>query len=612
MMTKKWMLCIAASAWMFAGKTAAQNFPEWAKDLIIYEITLRGFTSPDGPESGTFNSAREKLAHLQKLGINGIWLAGTNLGDSKHFYNIWTQYACIDPAKLDPVLGTAEDFRAFIDDAHQRGMKVFMDVITHGVMNDSPLIREHPEWFRGGSWGMTDFDWYGQHNDLDEWWVKTFTDWVTDYGVDGYRLDVNIYRTDLWKRIKQNAAAAGHPIVVFNEIWDHSDGAGDFLQRMVTLSNQKKGPDMHVLLHCDVVKHYQQFDYFRIVELSIQYTDGSRDYGYLDVKPFLDATVYGYADSSPRGALKLTLLNSPAPPTPEKQEIQRLLIEGVNPEKVIKHVSIRTLGWKLRYNYGINGSLLAGFTGSTRYEMAVTPFVPDRLLYSTQLSSHDDGWQGSPLDKNPYVAEGSRSMFGYSFLFTPSIPLFMSGEEFNADYVPLPTHTPGLYGEGEPGAGRWLYASMIDWEQLKQPDKRDMLDDVTRMIALRKADADLFRPVTTDRKPPLKTVPLYVAGIDRDSIPAPYMLYGDRKAIVVCGNTTDRTVRGVLNISLEGTPLDGAAKLRITDLWNGGKARQVKAEDLRKYPVVMKPDKTKRGGVAVLKIEIAESPATSK
>jgi hypothetical protein len=97
---------------------------------------------------------------------------------------------------------------------------------------------------------------------------------------------------------------------------------------------------------------------------------------------------------------------------------------------------------------------------------------------------------------------------------------------------------------------------------------------------------------------------LQAAGIDKDSIPVPYMLYGDRKAIVVCGNTTDRTVKGVLNISLAGTPLENATQLQITDLWNGGKAKRIKAADLQKFPVVMKPDKTKRGGIAVLKIEI--------
>jgi hypothetical protein len=598
-MTKQ--IILLGIALIFMQKISAQDFPEWAKDLIICEISTRGFTSPNGPESGTFKSAQEKLPYLQKLGITGIWLTGTNLGDAKHFYNIWTQYACVDPAKLDPVLGSPEEFKAFIADAHQRGIKVFMDVITHGVMNDSPLIKEYPHWFKGGSWGMTDYDWGGKHKDLDEWWVKTFTDWVTEYGVDGYRLDVDIYRPDLWKLIKQNAAAAGHPIVVFNETWAYSEGAGDFLQRMTTLSNQRMGADMNVLLHHDVAKHYQQFDYFRIVELSIQYTDKTRDRGYLDDKPFLDAAIYGY--SNPKGALKLTLLNAPVT-TFEKQEPQRLLIEGVNPNKVIKNINIRPFGWTLRYNYGVQGSFLSGFTGSDRYEMEITPFVPDRLLYSTQLSSHDDGWEGYPLDKSPYVAQGSRSMFGYSFLFTPSIPLFMSGEEFNADYVPLPALTPDLWGKGEQGKGRWLYGSMIDWEQLKQPAKRDMLDDVTRMIAIRKDNADLFRPTTTDKKPQLKAVELQTEKIDKDSIAVPYMLYSDNKAIVVCGNKTDKTVKGFLNISLAGTPLESATTLQITDIWNGGKTKRIKTTDLQKYPIVMKPDKTKRGGLAVLKIEV--------
>ena len=41
--------------------------PGWMKDLIIYEVATKGFTSPKGPESGTFNSLRDKLAFLEEL-----------------------------------------------------------------------------------------------------------------------------------------------------------------------------------------------------------------------------------------------------------------------------------------------------------------------------------------------------------------------------------------------------------------------------------------------------------------------------------------------------------------------------------------------------------------
>ena len=591
---------IAMIAACFTMCLSAQNYrPDWAKDLIIYEIAPRGFTSPNGPESGTFKSAQEKLPYLKKLGINAIWLAGTNWANASHFYNIWTQYACIDPAKIDPVLGTPGEYKEFIDAAHAHGMRVFLDVITHGVMADSPIIKEHPDWFRGASWGMIDFDWQGNKSELDEWWVKTFTDYVTEYGVDGYRLDVDIHRPDLWNRIKKNAADAGHPIVVFTEFWTPSEGSADFVQRMVALNSQTRGADKNVMLHHDVAQFYDDFGYFRIVEACVSYTDGSSDYGYLDTKPYLDADFYNYIH--PQGNLTLTLLNHPAQPSAEKQEPQRLRIEGVNSGKVIEQITLKPFAWMTHYNFGKHGTRRIGLTGSSTYEIELLPFVPDNLLYSVQLSSHDNGWTGFPLDKNPYSAQGSRALFGYSFLFTPAIPIFMSGEEFNADYIPLPTHTPGLFGDGEPGTGRWVYASMLDWTQLNQKAKQQMLEDVMHMIAIRKANVDLFAPVTIDKKPLIKAVSLQA---EEDCLPVPYMLYGDKKAIVVCGNPTGKTVKGVLNVSLAGTPLENVKFVMLTDLWNGGKAKRVKVSDMEKIPVTMMPDLTARGGVAVFKIEV--------
>src|ERR1017187_165431 len=89
--------------------------PEWMKDLVIYEVATKGFTSPNGPESGTFNSLRDKLAYLEELGITGIWLTGYSLCDDHHFYNIWTQYAVIEPDKFDPTLGKSGEFKELID-----------------------------------------------------------------------------------------------------------------------------------------------------------------------------------------------------------------------------------------------------------------------------------------------------------------------------------------------------------------------------------------------------------------------------------------------------------------------------------------------------------------
>ena len=215
--------------------------PDWVRDLIIYEIATKGFTSPNGPESGTFKSLQARLPYLQEMGITGIWLSGHSLADAHHFYNIWTQYANIEPQTIDPSLGTPEEFKALISNAHERGIRLFLDVHVHGILSFSPLIKEHPHWFRGGSWRMTDYDWRGGHTDLDDWWVKVWTEYVTQYGVDGFRLDHRIYRPDLWERIRQNAARAGHEIVLFEEDDAVIPGVTDFTHMTACYGFPRRG-----------------------------------------------------------------------------------------------------------------------------------------------------------------------------------------------------------------------------------------------------------------------------------------------------------------------------------------------------------------------------------
>lgn len=205
---------------LFLGDPGFVEAPEWTKDLIIYEINPYAFTSPkgagDGSGSGTFNSLREKLAYLEDPGITGIWLAGFNTCTT-HFYGIKTVYACVRPDEIDPALGTSAEFKAMIDEAHGRGIRIFLDAITHGIVDGSPLITEHPDWFKGGTWGMTDYDY--ENAEFRAWWVKLWTSYVLEYGIDGYRLDVPRYdQIPLWNTIAGNCRDAGHPIIIFPEL----------------------------------------------------------------------------------------------------------------------------------------------------------------------------------------------------------------------------------------------------------------------------------------------------------------------------------------------------------------------------------------------------------
>jgi len=576
--------------------------PEWMKDLIIYEVATKGFSSPNGPESGTFASLRSKLTYLQELGITGLWLTGYSLCDPHHFYNIWTQYAGIEPDKFDPALGTSEEFKELIEEAHRRGIKVFLDVITHGLMKDSPVIKDHLAWFRGGSWGMTDFDWTGGHTDLDDWWVKIYTEFVTVYGVDGYRLDVNIYRPDLWERIRRNAAAAGHPIVIWEEINSAIPGVTDFTQRENVISSPGEGILNEVLIN-DLPGFYdRKFGRRGYYEIEIQYRDCDSVKGSTKGDGPLSVHLVGL--SADRVSRRIGEEPAKADGLPDVQ----IRLENIS-RKPIANITVRNdMGeeWQLRAEEWFSRPIFVDAPESLG-PLVVGPRIDiyiGTLAWgsSIQLSCHDNGWTGFPLEKNPYVAQGSRSVFGYSFLFSPMIPIFFSGEEFNATFHALPDLSPDLYGGSNAGKGRWLYGAMLDWNELSQADHKDMLNDVKKMMAIRKQHSAVLAMSPGGQAPNLKAVQ-HEADIE---VPVPYIRWDDRAAIVIVANRNKtRDAHLTLNIVLTDIGLGERKNYVVTDLWSATGARTCTESEFKDLRCTAKRDGVSGGGLCVVKIEPA-------
>lgn len=565
----------------------------WVKDLIIYEVATKSFTSPNGPESGTFASLAERLPYLQDLGINAIWLTGHSVGDPRHFYNIWTQYAVIEPDQVAPELGGEVGLKALIDKAHAHGIRVFLDVITHGVMPQSSLVRDKPHWFRGGSWGMVDYDWQGGHLDLDEWWVRTWTDAVLKLGVDGYRLDVNTYRPDLWARIRANTAAAGKPIVVYVEGRPTIPGVHDFTQKALILSHQIEDRMMPAVDDMAGFLAARQTDGAGDYRVQLTYADGSAASGTTRGGGAFGVSWRGFTtdrrSASPKrvpGLAELWLQIDGAAQKPVSAAVvTRLDTEGQPTGE----------RWEMRSQLPREAKV-EGF--GPRFDVFVSPFWG--VSSSVQLSQHDLGWMGFPADANPYAAEGSRAVFGYAFLFTPLIPIWMAGEEWNATFRPLPTLSDQLYGDRNPGKGKWLYGAQLDWSEIDKPGHREMLDDVRRMIAIRKREAAIL-----GADPRIAADPNIVAvGYDSDiTAPRPYLRWTDGVGILVAAN---RDAGRVANLTLDvplGTLGQRGARYRLTDLWGQGKPRIVSATALGGLKLQIPRDKTPGGGLAVVKIE---------
>lgn len=217
------------------------------------------------------------------------------------------------------------------------------------------------------------------------------------------------------------------------------------------------------------------------------------------------------------------------------------------------------------------------------------------------MSCHDNGWDGTPLDQNSYAAQGSRFVFGYAFLLTPAVPLFMAGEEFDADYRPLPQHSPKLFGGELFGQGRWLYASWLDWQQLDERRHAAMLEDVKRLIAIRRRFSHLIRPLRVGHT----TAHLLPIGARTDSpAPVPYLYWNSDECLLVAGNPNPAAELSIdFTFPFEVLGWEAGTQFTVTDLWHDVAEQVIDAENFAKKTHTLRSDKTPRGGLLVLHLQ---------
>ena len=110
--------------------------PLWYKDAIIYQLHVRSFYDSDGDGIGDFKGLVRKLDYIKNLGVNTIWLLPfypSPLRDGG--------YDIADFTAIHPDYGTLADFKRFVKEAHQRGLRI----ITELVLNHTSS--EH-KWFQ--------------------------------------------------------------------------------------------------------------------------------------------------------------------------------------------------------------------------------------------------------------------------------------------------------------------------------------------------------------------------------------------------------------------------------------------------------------------------------
>lgn len=205
-------------------KSASGDQPWWAS-AVFYQIYPRSFADGNGDGTGDLIGVRERLDHLVELGVDAVWLSPfyrSPMADGG--------YDVADPCDVDPIFGTLADFDAMLAAAHERGIRVTVDLVPNHFSDQHPWFRavlagdrdlrsrfvirpgtgpdgseppnNWPSVFGGPAWHrLPDGDWYlhlfaPEQPDLN--WLdpavpaefeRIMRFWL-DRGVDGFRIDV--------------------------------------------------------------------------------------------------------------------------------------------------------------------------------------------------------------------------------------------------------------------------------------------------------------------------------------------------------------------------------------------------------------------------------------
>ena len=202
----------------------------WRRNGVCYEVFVRSFFDSDGDGIGDLNGLIARLDYINdgttsaahSLGASCIWLMPVAASPSYHGYDVTDYY------RVNPQYGTNADFKRLVAAAHERHIKVLVDLVLNHASSDHPYFKEalrdtasaHRSWFR---WSATDPGTKGPWGQQlwhkspvrDEYYYGIFTAempdlnyetpavreeankigrfWLTEMGVDGFRLDAVPY-----------------------------------------------------------------------------------------------------------------------------------------------------------------------------------------------------------------------------------------------------------------------------------------------------------------------------------------------------------------------------------------------------------------------------------
>lgn len=217
--------------------------PDWGEKAIIYQVFVDRFYPGKGKSwnkvnslmdfyGGTLWGVRDKLDYIAELGANCIWLSPTWESPTHHGYDV------VDYKKVESRLGGDEALHAVIEGAHERGLRVLLDMPCNHISNQYPIFQEaltntnspYRDWFYFDDSAVGYRGFFGTafmpelnlaSPDARAWMLEIARYWIREFQIDGYRLDVaNGPGANFWNDFLVACKQEKADIFCFGEIID--------------------------------------------------------------------------------------------------------------------------------------------------------------------------------------------------------------------------------------------------------------------------------------------------------------------------------------------------------------------------------------------------------
>jgi glycosidase len=216
------LFCPGAQADSDVSGVSARPSPDWLRNGVIYEIFPRDFSA-----AGNLAGVTAKLDDLQKLGVNILWTMPIQpIGEKGRKGEYGSPYSIRDYYAVDPNYGTLEDYKQLVAGAHQRGMKVIMDVVANHTAWDSVMMTNKDFYKQDASGqvispqpGWSDVAGLNYANPaLRQYMVAMLKYWIKECDVDGFRCDVawGVPR-DFWEDVRDELTQTKPDIMLLAE-----------------------------------------------------------------------------------------------------------------------------------------------------------------------------------------------------------------------------------------------------------------------------------------------------------------------------------------------------------------------------------------------------------